>query len=279
MVITSFRSGSSFLGDLLQQSDARSYYYYEPLHFLTPDVRIKRRHRKTAKRVIQHLFQCNYEAEPRFRKRILGERTPYFLTRNSFVANVCNNTYPDDRTCGDVHLLQEICRRSRVQIMKFTRLNLKDVLKLQLPPGTQILYLQRDPRAIYSSRKSRPWCHKKECMNTSVLCNERNSDFSTLQKFSDKPITVTRFEDLAQNPMQESERLFNALGLQYTDNVKKFLRAHTEVSKKISGPYSTRRNSSAVISQWKTQLSRKEIMDLQEHCEYVLHNAGYDFIP
>ena len=278
MVITSFRSGSTFLGDLLQQADNRSFYFYEPLHGFTLDARVETHTLPTVNRLVQHLLQCNYKEEPRHVTRILKPRSPFFLTRNHFLSKVCDNTYPTDPACADVQLLQETCRRSRVQIMKFTRLNLADALKLDLPAGTKILYLQRDPRAIYNSRKSLGWCRKKECSNISVICEERNNDLRALQRARNDKIIVTRFEDMALNTTQESERLFNALGLRCTKNVKKFLQSHTEYSGKATNVYSTKRDSSAVVSQWRTQLSRAEIMQLQESCNYVIKNAGYDFI-
>ena len=278
MIVTSFRSGSSFLGDLLQQSDPRSYFFYEPLHFLTSDVRAKNRDLQTVNHLVQNLFRCNYGAEPRFVRHLFGRIYTYLITRSDYVDKICKSKSLNGLTCRNLHLLQEICRRSHVQIMKFTRLNLADAVKLDLPAGTKILYLQRDPRAIYNSRKTRNWCQKKECRNISALCEERKNDLLTLQQSPNNQIIVTRFEDLALNPMQESERLFNVLGLQHTDNVKGFLRTHTQGKGKKAESDSTKRNSSAVATRWRTQLSKQEIMQLQRSCDYVLKNAGYDFI-
>ena len=229
-------------------------------------------------RLIQNLFQCNHQAEPHFLSRTLSQSHAFFLTRNEFVKNVCNDTYPRDPACADVHLLQEICRRSRVQIMKFTRLNLADAVELDLPAGTKIVYLHRDPRAIYNSLKGRNWCRREGCVNISALCEERNNDLLTLHRAQKNKITVTRLEDLALNTTQESERLFNELGLQYTDNVKQFLYTHTKYSLNATNAYSTKRNSSAVVLQWRSQLSIEEILQIQESCHYVIKNAGYDFI-
>ena len=278
MVITSFRSGSTFLGDLLQQSDIRSYYSFEPLHFLTGDTRLKNRSLPMVNRLVQHLFQCNYKAEPDFFRSILGKTFSFFFKRNEFVQNVCNSMLEKDPDCRDVRLLEETCRRSRVQIIKFTRLNLADALKLDLPAGTKILYLQRDPRAIYNSRKRLKWCYKKECQNISVICEERNNDLRALREVSNNQIIVTRIEDMALNPMQESERLFNALGLQHTARMKSYLKAHTKNPEEVSRSYSRKRISLALVLRWKTQLSRKEILQLQQSCEYVIKNAGYDLI-
>jgi hypothetical protein len=40
LLITTFRSGSSFLGDLLQQSDTLTYYHFEPLRSLLSNTRL-----------------------------------------------------------------------------------------------------------------------------------------------------------------------------------------------------------------------------------------------
>jgi hypothetical protein len=59
MIATTWRSGSTFLGDILISHPA-TFYHYEPLlHFGIEQVREGRKARE-AQRVLKSLFNCDY---------------------------------------------------------------------------------------------------------------------------------------------------------------------------------------------------------------------------
>ena len=146
--------------------------------------------------------------------------------------------------------------------------------KLDLPTGTKSVYLQRGPRAIDNSRKKHTLCMKEVCRNISMICKEREEDLRTLEKWCKKSITLVRYEDLATNPLPESERLFRALGLNYTSDVKSFVKAHTNDASQTNDRYSTHRNSTAAATRWKSELEATEVEKIQKACRYVIERAG-----
>lgn len=278
LLITTFRSGSTFLGDLIQQSNLLTYYHYEPLHCLAEDVRIGNEQLVEGQDIVGNLFQCNLESSPRYANYIQRKDRLFMIRKSRFILNLCNASPPSLIQCANIDLLQEMCRRSSVQIMKITRLHLKDALQLKLPAGTKLVYLQRDPRAIYNSRKKCQWCGHTACQNISVLCHERESDLLTLKQLPTNQVTFVRFEDLATQPLEESKRLYHELGLNYTADVEQFIKTHTKDRSKVRNLFSTNRDSSKVISQWQSELSRAEINQLQKSCARVISDAGYDFL-
>jgi hypothetical protein len=72
LVTTTWRSGSTFLGDILLSHPA-TYYHYEPLlHFGIEQVRTGRKARE-ALRVIKSLFNCDYsKLGMRFNKKVIN---------------------------------------------------------------------------------------------------------------------------------------------------------------------------------------------------------------
>jgi carbohydrate 6-sulfotransferase 6 len=222
LLVTTFRSGSTFLGDLLQHSNRLTYYHYEPLHYLILNKRIDDNQLPEARKIIQNLFQCNFKPLSRFMNYMRDGKHYFMISKNKFLSDMCKITANMPVYCSNMRLLHESCRRSQVQIMKVVRLHLKDVLTLELPVGTKIVYLQREPRAIYNSRKPHKWCRKDVCLNISAFCDERRNDLLTLKQLQNHQVTLVRFEDLALNPINETQRLFRQLGLNYTETVISF---------------------------------------------------------
>ena len=278
LLVTSFRTGSSFLGDLLQQSNSHTYYVYEPLRSLPPETKINGTWMPDAVHLIRSLFTCNYDAIPKYNKYL--RQNPSFFRRNKVMSKLCVTIkkWRVSASCTDARVSTEMCQRSPVQVIKTTRLGLQDIPKLDLPVDTKIVYLQRDPRAIYSSRKEMVWCKIDRCRNISVLCQEREDDLRALKQWPKGTITLVRYEDLATNPMEESKRLYAELGLHYTKHVQSFVKTHTTDASETENRFSTYRNSTAAASRWKTKLSSQEIAKIQKSCTYTLKHAGYEFV-
>lgn len=72
-----------------------------------------------------------------------------------------------------------------------------------------------------------------------------------------------RHKDIAQNPEAEFSRLFSRLDLAFTSQIRSAIREHSAASNPaevpVERPYALRRDSSAVIGNWKRRLSAEEI--------------------
>lgn len=89
--------------------------------------------------------------------------------------------------CGNPKYLDGICTALPIQVTKLDRINLKFMVPLltdeEIGSRTKILYLVRDPRAVYLSRKDFPWCvASPECIEPKYLCRDMVQDFHEAQK-------------------------------------------------------------------------------------------------
>ncbi|CAF1396176.1 unnamed protein product, partial [Didymodactylos carnosus] len=150
LLVTYFRGGSTFLGDLLQQN-WNSFYHFEPLHYMTVGIRIENERTEEAFRLIKHLFKCDFINVPNYIKWVSIDVHQHLFEFNKFLQNTC---YFRPASCFDSLFIEQVCLRSPIQIMKVARLSMRHIEKLAVNDlNLKVVYLVRDPRGIYSSRK------------------------------------------------------------------------------------------------------------------------------
>ncbi|PSN54198.1 hypothetical protein C0J52_03530, partial [Blattella germanica] len=141
LIITTWRSGSTFLGDVLN-SHPGNYYHYEPL--LDYDI-----------------------------VQIRGEPLASGAIRNLKNLLTCNYT--------DMEFLNPFCRLFPFQSMKVVRMRLSLVEELLEDPnlGVRVVLLVRDPRGTLQSRKHRDWCPgNPDCFEAVRLCADLVADYN-----------------------------------------------------------------------------------------------------
>lgn len=176
----------------------------------------------------------------------------------------------------------------------------------------KIIYLVRDPRAIYSSRQYLSWCKNRACTNIDKLCDEMNQDFRIFESFylnssrsqtshvitlknqSNKyPIQLflVRFELIALEPIKSTSELFKLVNLPFKQNIKRFVVSHTAsnldikdikspfkkwyLNKVSNDPHSTKRNSTKIPFDWIHKLNWSKIDEIQSKCKYSMDKLGY----
>ncbi|RWS25519.1 secreted protein-like protein [Leptotrombidium deliense] len=274
IMITYFRSGSTFLGDLLQQKQL-SFYSFEPLRYLTRSSRITKSSVNESLNVIDKILNCEFESI-----------IPYVVKTKKlgfFKAKI----YKD--ICGtkkvNVELLTEVCKRCKLNVIKLTRLNFSHAatyLKSTKYSNVKLLHLVRDPRAIYNSRKSFQWCRNSDCINVQHLCAEMLDDFKASQalmkKFPDQVYRL-RHEHIATDMQSETKKLFKFLGIEYTSEIDDFINSHRDVPGNIKpNKYSTVRNSKYTTIKWKEQLTKRKIEEIEYYCKDVIQALNYTFV-
>jgi hypothetical protein len=78
-----------------------------------------------------------------------------------------------------------------------------------------------------------------------------------------------RHEDLSRKPIHEFYKLYDFLGLDFTDRVRKIIRSHSKAKNVSSG---IKRDSKDNIYTWKERLSKSEIKHIHENVEDVSHH-------
>ncbi|GIY68668.1 hypothetical protein CDAR_559961 [Caerostris darwini] len=281
IILTYFRAGSSFFGDILQQN-WKTFYHFEPLHFMTYDKRIDDDKLPEVFSLFNNIMGCNFTESREYMQWVQKPRNQFLFAHNLFLWVTCHS---NPKVCFSPAFVNAVCTRAPIHVMKTTRLHMRQLRSyMQDNPNMNIkvIHLTRDPRGIVSSRWSLDWCNGTNCSDAGVLCKEMDEDiriFEDLQKENPSNFIKVRYEDLSLNPLNETEKLFRFLKLPFSTSVKKFLKTHTVGRKSdAKNPYSTRRNSSSMVNSWHERFSYKQIVDVQSQCGDVLHSLNHSLI-
>ncbi|XP_068229912.1 carbohydrate sulfotransferase 4-like isoform X2 [Palaemon carinicauda] len=274
LVVTSWRSGSTFIGDVLQSHPA-TYYHYEPLL----DFGIQQvRHGDLAREAVhnlRNLLNCDYSDLNHYLD--YGPQHPWLFIHNSRLWHYCTS-FP--QLCWDPDFLSPFCSLFPFQSMKTVRLrlNLTREFLEDKTLGVQVLLLVRDPRGTMQSRHHRDWCPgNPDCYDPAKLCNDLVSDYNTAIDFRRKfpySFRVVRYEDLSFDAYNMTKELFDFFHLNYHPRVQEFLDTHTK--EKIGGVSSTFRNSKTAPVHWQQDLTWQEVDTMQRVCSKALRLWGYE---
>lgn len=118
IIITTWRSGSTFLGDILNSMPG-NFYHYEPL--LNFDI-IQIRgppHEKKAIQNLKNLLKCDYSKMDEYLD--YGKDHTYLFTHNTRLWKLCKS-FP--QFCWEPKFLTQICKLFPLQSMKVVRLRM-----------------------------------------------------------------------------------------------------------------------------------------------------------
>ncbi|XP_023716466.1 carbohydrate sulfotransferase 5 isoform X2 [Cryptotermes secundus] len=273
LIITTWRSGSTFLGDVLN-SHPGNYYHYEPL--LDYDI-VQIRGEPLASgaiRNLRNLLNCNYTNMEHYLN--YGKEHVWLFNHNTRLWDQCQQ-HPS--LCWLPEFLNSFCRLFPFQSMKVVRLRLSLVEELLEDPslGVRVVLLVRDPRGTLQSRKHRDWCPgNPDCFEPRRLCTDLVADYSAAVRLTMKyphRFRAVRYEDLSVDPHKGVQDLFQFFGLDFHPNIQLFLDTHTKVN--VGGVSSTYRNSKSAPFHWRQDLTYSEVKAIQRACAPAMHYWGY----
>lgn len=180
LIITTWRSGSTFLGDILNAMPA-NFYHYEPL--LNYDIRQLRpgdgQPAIAAVQQLRQLLACNYTGAAMAEYLEFGVGHNYLFNHNARLWRYCRQR---PQLCADADFLGAFCALHPLQSMKVVRLRLALVEELlgaaELGDTVRVVLLVRDPRGVLQSRKHRDWCPgRPDCDRAQRLCADMVADW------------------------------------------------------------------------------------------------------
>ncbi|PIK57097.1 putative carbohydrate sulfotransferase 1-like [Apostichopus japonicus] len=286
VIVSSKRSGSSFLGDIFNHHPS-IFYIYEPLFQLSSYYI-----RRSAK-----LSESNYTALAiaRINSSLYCSLDDPYADRPSTAANLCerNALLKKRKLCHStkknaVHEWERACAKQDVVAVKLIRLqDIADLEPLSHSLDLRVIHLVRDPRPTERSRKGTG--HNadlirrkgKTALDEADLCEHMQRNF----QYSTNPPTwlrgrylLIRFEDLAQSPISKTREILNFVGYDVHDDVTRWLRESTSGTQrggKTVNRYSTNRNSSDVIDTWRRDMTWTMVENIQKVCEEPIKSLGY----
>ncbi|KAL0819476.1 hypothetical protein ABMA28_007580 [Loxostege sticticalis] len=273
LIVSAWRSGSTFLGEILNAMPG-NFYHYEPLmHFDKVQIRSPPYSEK-ALSTIKSMFNCNF-----------NDMDEYFEYGKVHAVQYSHNSRPWDHCkyekelCLDPDFTSKYCKLFPFHSMKVVRFRLRLVQELlddkQL--NLNVVLLIRDPRGVMQSRQHHDWCLRApDCWRPELVCADMISDYlaaGRLLKQYPGRVMVLRYEDLALNPNNTAHKLLNFLKLSPTPSFEEFLHSHTTVE--VGGAFSTFRVSREVPFRWKNILNFSYVEEIQMVCKYAMDLWGY----
>jgi Sulfotransferase domain len=208
IIVSTWRSGSTFLGDILNSLPG-NFYHYEPLlNYGIKQIR-GAPDDKFAVEIIKKLLKCNYTDSVDYLD--YGKTQINLFTHNTRLWLQCQ-LFPD--ICFQPKFLEPFCKLFPLQSMKLVRLRteiarslLEDSrynrmdspcslfvltsLIIHFSLNVRIVLLMRDPRGLIQSRKQRDWCPgNPDCDDPEIVCKDMVSDFkAAVELLKEFPMT------------------------------------------------------------------------------------------
>ena len=159
---TTWRSGSTFLSEVLNSVPA-TYHHYEPfMEFGFADLNDPTLNSYVQK-MTRDLLTCQYDQLADY-VEFCKTRKEMF-SRNVNLWKVC--TPVKLALCYDAQFLSQLCPKFPIQIIKTVRLPMQNLADLLMysddDRDVRVIFLVRDPRGTMSSRKNMKWCNKPAC--------------------------------------------------------------------------------------------------------------------
>ena len=181
LIATTWRSGSTFLGDLFNRYPG-VFYSFEPLHYidhkygaLTDNLDEKKEEHV---RLVSEVFKCKPESGYFIHANKPENR---FLFKHNFrLWNVCENLLMASAACFMPELYFKTCPIFPIRVIKTVRMRVAEtenlLLDSELKETLKIVVLVRDPRGVMNSRSSMDWCRQKTCSDAYTVCKDLTAD-------------------------------------------------------------------------------------------------------
>lgn len=283
VIVTSWRSGSTFLGDILN-TIAGNFYFYEPLMHIGVK-RLTENHpeedKEKARSNIRKLLECDFSDMEDYLEH--AKKYAFQFEHNHRLWSFCSAI--DKEYCFSPSFLQAYCRQFPFISMKVIRSSLEviqDIVKDEAS-DTRVLLLVRDPRPTLNSRWQNGFCAEDtypECGSPEYVCDNLIRDFRAAEKLSleyPKKFMRLRFEDLALNFYLETGKVLSFFGLPFNEEIKKFLDSHTKEQNGKIDAFSTFRNTTSKPIEWLKELSWDSVSRIQltPGCDEAMKLWGY----
>jgi len=293
LIVSSWRSGSTFLGDLLNAFPG-TFYYFEPLHYFFTAKDEPTGDEKEQLELLRSLYNCSFSNTSKPFLQHLS-KLPFLMKKHNWrLWRNCSGLLEkdEDGVCLRAEYLSAVCPLFPVRLIKTVRLKVDSVEAILQDhiQDLKVILLVRDPRGMFNSRMQQPFARlcrvRPRCWQPKVACNQLTTDLEAARRLSIKfpgSITVLRYEDLSLEPEKMAKLVMNFLDLPWTESMANFIASHTSQEQFLLGrnkslvknSFGTIKNSSATALVWKEQMPLQKVKEVEEACMQPFKELGY----
>lgn len=191
----------------------------------------------------------------------------------------CIRSTTNDTKC--LPLLKKTCLSRKVTSFKTIRMKFWMIEQLlRQRSNLKVLFLVRDPRAVYLSLTLTGWYRNTKEFNIKTYCQTLYVELLksiSLQKDFPGRIQRVYYEKTADHPEKSAAEIYEFLGLNFTSTVKDYINEISHPKKKIREyKYGTaRRNSTRTAHKWEKKIPTEMAVDIDIACYDTIKELGY----
>ncbi|XP_017289688.1 carbohydrate sulfotransferase 5-like [Kryptolebias marmoratus] len=310
LLLSSWRSGSSFLGQVFSQHPSVFYLMEPAWHVWTkvekPGAGLLR---KAVRDLLRGVFQCDFSVMDPYLPENYNMSSLFMWTQSRALCSppACPLTVSNASQCEDIcdarglHRAKKACWTYSHVVLKEVRLfELKSLYPLLRDPNLdlRIIHLVRDPRAVFRSRQASP---RALGLDSSIVLEQKKiplyqMQYQVLEEVCRSHVRINngavvnpplflkdrykmiRYEDLTRNPLKEINDLYEFAGLKMTPEMAEWIYEKTHGTGKGSKKQAfeiTSRNATLVSQAWRTMLPFYKVKRVQDVCSEAMELLGY----
>lgn len=197
------------------------------------------------------------------------------------VAKMTGRKITNCNSCGTLgtNFISEYCSTKAIIAQKVIRLCDIDHVDRILAeiPDLKIIFLFRDPRGIFGSRKKILGV-RQTAATIEHTCQYYEKSINYTGKNRDKMLYI-RYEDVSLYPMRKAREIYKFINRKMPEGLINWIKKSQSVDRSKSGvrndPYSTVRDSNYTIMKWRLENNFHEISNVQKLCPKLMDLVGY----
>lgn len=317
LLLSSWRSGSSFMGQVFNQHPSVFYLMEPAWHVWGWLQRPSARSLRMAVRDLMHrVFLCDLSVLDAYMPVHYNVSNVFMWSHSRALCSppACPSSFPQHTTM-QIPMCEKHCdmlglERAERACHTYSHVVLKEVRFFELESlypllhdpllNLRILHLVRDPRAVLCSREQAARALQKD---TNIVLDGKTTAIDTQQRvmqeicrshvrmydtavrkapeFLRGRYKLVRYEDVVRNPLAEIQRIFDFVGLEMTEPLQDWIQHITHGKGKGTRSEAfkiTERNASEVSQAWRTTLKYSKVQQVQEVCRSAMSLLGYRLV-
>uniref|UniRef100_A0A8C9FHE1 Sulfotransferase n=1 Tax=Pavo cristatus TaxID=9049 RepID=A0A8C9FHE1_PAVCR len=315
LILSSWRSGSSFTGQLFSQHPSVFYLMEPAWHvWVTMYQNSAKVLHMAVRDLVRSVFLCDMSVFDAYMpwKRNLSDLFQWAVSRALCSAPACDSFQRTDITsemacktlCGRYPFskVEEACKTySHVVIKEVRFFDLKVLYPLLTDPSLnlKIIHLVRDPRAVFRSRENTMADLKRD---SDIIVGSQKTKgemgpYNTMQeickshveiyKAGSQPIAsflkdrylLVRYEDIVRDPLGKAAQMYRFAGLHFTPELQKWVHNITHGKGKGEKAFDTgSRDALSTSEAWRNTFPFEKIEKVQSVCKDAMDLLGYRLV-